>query len=153
MHAQRIFYLSQKNCPKFCDVQISIESIVLSEFSASWIIHRKKKYEIWLKVVWILNPTNTLSCVLLQLAYWASQLHLSPLFQLFSVRRNLLEKSWNFDCSKEFSHTDSHAVCMGTAESQPEPLIEHLGKGSGQPWEQRCDWKGWSLAAPLLDLI
>jgi len=26
---------------------------------------------------------------------------------------------------------------MGTAESRPEPLIEHLGKGSGQPWEHR----------------
>jgi len=26
---------------------------------------------------------------------------------------------------------------MGTAESQPEPLIEHLGKGPGQPWEHR----------------
>ena len=28
-------------------------------------------------------------------------------------------------------------VCMGTAESQPEPLIEHLGKGPSQPWEHR----------------
>ena len=27
--------------------------------------------------------------------------------------------------------------CMGTAESQPEPLMEHLGKGPGQPWEHR----------------
>jgi len=27
--------------------------------------------------------------------------------------------------------------CMGTAESQPEPLIEHLGKGPGQLWEHR----------------
>ena len=26
---------------------------------------------------------------------------------------------------------------MGTVESQPEPLIEHLGKGPGQPWEHR----------------
>ena len=28
-------------------------------------------------------------------------------------------------------------TCMGTVESRPEPLIEHLGKGSGQPWEHR----------------
>ena len=27
--------------------------------------------------------------------------------------------------------------CMGTVESQPEPLMEHLGKGPGQPWEHR----------------
>ena len=27
--------------------------------------------------------------------------------------------------------------CMGTVESQPEPLIEHLGKGPDQPWEHR----------------
>jgi len=26
---------------------------------------------------------------------------------------------------------------MGTVESQPEPLTEHLGKGPGQPWEHR----------------
>jgi len=29
------------------------------------------------------------------------------------------------------------ASCMGAAESQPEPLIEHLRKGPGQPWEHR----------------
>lgn len=29
--------------------------------------------------------------------------------------------------------------CMGTIESQPEPLIEHLGKGPSQPWEHK--WK------------
>ena len=35
----------------------------------------------------------------------------------------------------------------------------HLGKGPGQPWlvqvraMQLSDWKGWSLAAPLLQLI
>ena len=28
-------------------------------------------------------------------------------------------------------------VCMVTAESRPEPLTEHLGKGPGQPWEHR----------------
>ena len=110
MHAQRIFYLSHKNCQKFCDIQISIESVVLSELSTSWIIHRRKKKEIWLKVVWILNSTIMLSCVLLCLVYWASQLHLSPLFQLFSIRRNFLEKRWNFDCSKEFSHTVMQCV-------------------------------------------
>jgi len=27
--------------------------------------------------------------------------------------------------------------CMVTVESQPEPLIEHLGEGLGQPWEHR----------------
>jgi len=27
--------------------------------------------------------------------------------------------------------------CMGTAESGPEAVMEHLGKGSGQPWEHR----------------
>lgn len=25
--------------------------------------------------------------------------------------------------------------CVGTAESWPQPLIEHLGKVPGQPWE------------------
>lgn len=48
---------------------------------------------------------------------------------------------------------------MGTVESWPEPLIEHLGK---KTWSalivqvkaiQLCDWKGWSLAARFLDLI
>ena len=28
-------------------------------------------------------------------------------------------------------------LCVGTAESWPEPLIEHLGKLSGRPWEHR----------------
>ena len=28
-------------------------------------------------------------------------------------------------------------MCMVTVESQPEPLIEHVGKGPGQPWEHR----------------
>jgi len=30
-------------------------------------------------------------------------------------------------------------ICIHTVtvESQPEPLIEHLGKGLGQPWEHR----------------
>ena len=28
-------------------------------------------------------------------------------------------------------------TCMGTVESWPEPLIEHLRKGLGQPWEHR----------------
>jgi len=27
--------------------------------------------------------------------------------------------------------------CTVTAESQPKPLIEHLGKGTSQPWENR----------------
>jgi len=27
--------------------------------------------------------------------------------------------------------------CMGTVKSWPEPLMEHLGKGHGQPWEYR----------------
>jgi len=26
---------------------------------------------------------------------------------------------------------------MGTVEPQPEPLIDHLGKGLGQTWEHR----------------
>jgi len=30
-----------------------------------------------------------------------------------------------------------HNPCVGTVESQPEPLIEHLGKGPGQSWEHR----------------
>jgi len=32
---------------------------------------------------------------------------------------------------------------MGPAESQPETLIEHLGKGLGQPWEHR--WRQFSF--------
>jgi len=44
---------------------------------------------------------------------------------------------------------------MVTVESQPEPLIEHLGKksqsalGAQVKAIQLYDWKGWSLAAPL----
>ena len=34
--------------------------------------------------------------------------------------------------------------CMGIVESQPEPLIEHLGKGPGQPWEHRWRQFSWS---------
>ena len=51
-------------------------------------------------------------------------------------------------------------VCLGTAESRPEPLIEHLEKGpplSALGAQVKaihlCDQKGWSLTAPLLDLI
>ena len=45
---------------------------------------------------------------------------------------------------------------MVTVESQPEPLIDHLGKdwsalGAQVKAVQLCDRKGWSLAAPLLD--
>jgi len=49
---------------------------------------------------------------------------------------------------------------MGTAESQPEPLTEHLGAqrtrsalGAKVKAIHLCNWKGWSLAAPLLHLI
>ena len=34
-------------------------------------------------------------------------------------------------------HENHQNYCMVTAESWPEPLIEHLGKGPGQPWEHR----------------
>jgi len=37
-------------------------------------------------------------------------------------------------------HGDSlplQIMCMRTAETRPEPLIEHLGKGSSWPWEHR----------------
>jgi len=49
-------------------------------------------------------------------------------------------------------------IRMGTVESQPEPLIDHLGKdrsalGAQVKAVQLCDQKAWSLAAPLLDLI
>jgi len=37
-----------------------------------------------------------------------------------------------FNEQKELMH-----ICMGNAESWPEPLIEHLGKGPGQPWKHR----------------
>ena len=50
--------------------------------------------------------------------------------------------------------------CMGTAESQPEPLIDHPRQGRTESAMraqvkaiQLCDRKGWSLAAPLLDPI
>ena len=42
--------------------------------------------------------------------------------------------------------------CMGTAESRPEPLIDHLRQALSQPHGHRwmqfhlSDWKGWSLA-------
>jgi len=48
---------------------------------------------------------------------------------------------------------------MGSAESRPEPLIEHMEEeawsalGAQVKAIHLCDWKGWSLAAPLLDLI
>ena len=47
---------------------------------------------------------------------------------------------------------------MVTVESQPEALIDHLGKGRSALGAQvkaiqLCDQKGWSLAAPLLDPI
>jgi len=48
---------------------------------------------------------------------------------------------------------------MGTVESQPEPLIDHLGKDWVSPERVQvkaihlCDWKVWSLTPPLLDLI
>jgi len=44
--------------------------------------------------------------------------------------------------------------CMGTVESRPEPLIDHLRRALSQPqghrWTQfhLSDRKGWSLAAP-----
>lgn len=40
----------------------------------------------------IANQITTLSYVYLPPVYKASELHLGPIFQLFSVRRNLLEK-------------------------------------------------------------
>ena len=50
-----------------------------------------------------------------------------------------------------YSRKEAICWCMGTAESQSEPLIEHLGKGAGQPCEHRWKQLGWSLASPLLD--
>ena len=53
----------------------------------------------------------------------------------------------------------SEWVCMGTVESWPEALIEHLGKrtqsalGAQVKAIQLWDQKGLSLTAPLLDLI
>ena len=41
----------------------------------------------------------------------------------------------------------SIATCMVTAELQPEPLIEHLGKRSSQPWVAQIK------AMHLLDII
>ena len=32
---------------------------------------------------------------------------------------------------------NSLSECTGTVESHPEPLIDHLGKGPGQPWEHK----------------
>jgi len=60
---------------------------------------------------------------------------------------------------KERRLREPYQYCMVTVESQPEPLIEQQGKGPSKPWELR--WRqfscgtgrGWSLAAPLLDLI
>jgi len=54
------------------------------------------------------------------------------------------------------AHGFTLGCCMGTVESRPEPLIEHLGKGpvaleAQVKAIQLCDQKGWSLAAPLLD--
>jgi len=49
--------------------------------------------------------------------------------------------------------------CMGTVESQPEPLIDHLRRVLSQPQRHRwrqfhlSDRKGWILAAPLLGPI
>jgi len=48
---------------------------------------------------------------------------------------------------------------MVTIESRPEPLIEHLGERTGPALGAQvkatklCDWKGGSLAAPLLNPI
>jgi len=49
--------------------------------------------------------------------------------------------------------------CMRTVESRPEPLIDHLRRALSQLQGHRqtqfhlSNQKGWSLAAPLLDLI
>jgi len=47
---------------------------------------------------------------------------------------------------------------MGTVESQPEPLIDHLRQGPSAIGAQvkaihLCEQKGWNLAPPLPDLI
>ena len=47
---------------------------------------------------------------------------------------------------------------MGTVEPQPEPLIDCLRQALSATGAQvkaihLCDWKGWSLALPLLDPI
>jgi len=53
----------------------------------------------------------------------------------------------------------SGSPCMGTVESRPEPLIDHLRQalstavGAQVKAIQLCDQKGWSQAAPLLDPI
>ena len=45
-------------------------------------------------------------------------------------------------------------LCMGTVESRPEPLIDHLKRVLSQPQGHRwmqfhlSDWAGWSLAPP-----
>jgi len=42
------------------------------------------------------------------------------------------------DLKTFLQHLKTHiARCMGAVESQPEPLIDHLWKGPGQPWEHR----------------
>ena len=43
----------------------------------------------------------------------------------------------------------SFRCCMGTVESRPETLIDHLRQGLGQPWEHR--WRQFLVPA-LLDL-
>ena len=53
------------------------------------------------------------------------------------------------------THHQIYRTSMGTAESWPEPLIDHLRWALSQLQEHRwrqfhlCDWKGWSQAAPL----
>jgi len=59
--------------------------------------------------------------------------HLGQEFSHFASQRNTTS---SFSIS-QILNSVIVAVCMGTAESQPEPLIEHLGKGPGQPWEHR----------------
>jgi len=50
-------------------------------------------------------------------------------------------------------------ACTGTVTSWSEPMIEHLVKGHGQPWEHRCKQftcatrRGWTLGLPLLNPI
>jgi len=53
--------------------------------------------------------------------------------------------------SERKTELSSITYCMGTVESRPEPLIDHLRQALSQLWEHRwrqftCDWKGWSLA-------
>ena len=44
-----------------------------------------------------------------------------------------------------YSYNLNRSLWMGTAESQPEPLIEHLGKG--QLWEHR--WRQFTCGTPF----